>query len=160
MDFEKIRIVSAYFPNSQRDHARLGFKLEFCAALEEATRTWGRGGRAVLVSGDYNIAHQPIDLKNPKANEKTAGFLPEEREWMSRFLHSGWIDTFRAKQPELRDQYSWWSYRPGVREKNIGWRIDYHCLSPWGGMQIDRAWIEMEVLGSDHAPVGLEISER
>jgi len=113
----------------------------------------------IVLCGDYNIAHRPIDLRNPKQNEMTAGFLKEEREWMEYFLNSGYVDTFRAHHPELAGQYTWWSYRPGVREKNIGWRIDYHCINALAQETLVSAQIHPEVLGSDHCPVSVELAK-
>jgi exodeoxyribonuclease-3 len=114
-------------------------------------------GKNVVLCGDYNIAHQEIDLANPKSNQKNAGFLPEERQWMSQFLKSGFVDVFRRFNPGP-GHYTWWSNRPGVREKNIGWRIDYHCINHALLPRVLHAFHEPEVQGSDHCPVGLVLS--
>ncbi|MCC6276607.1 MAG: exodeoxyribonuclease III [Oligoflexia bacterium] len=156
--FGDLIVVSAYFPNSQRDHARLGFKIDFCEAIAEYVDKLVSSKKSVVLCGDFNIAHQEIDLKNPHSNRNNAGFLPEERAWMSRFLGKGYVDSFRSACPEP-GHYSWWSYRPGVREKNIGWRLDYHVLSPNLRSRIQRAEIHPDVLGSDHCPVSVELSD-
>jgi exodeoxyribonuclease-3 len=109
-----------------------------------------------VLCGDFNIAHQAIDLKNPKQNEKNAGYLPEERAWMTKLLKTGYVDTFRhfVKDP---GHYTWWSYRPGVREKNIGWRLDYFVVNPEFQDRLQHARHQNDVYGSDHCPVELEI---
>jgi len=110
----------------------------------------------VIVCGDFNIAHREIDLKNPKSNQNNAGFLPQERAWMDQFLEAGYLDSFRRFETGP-DHYTWWSYRPGVRDKNIGWRLDYHCVNQEFGDRLRSAAIHPAVLGSDHCPVELQI---
>ncbi len=151
-----LAVINAYFPNSQREHTRLGFKLEFCDAMLALCRKYVTAGRHVVLCGDYNIAHQEIDLKNPKSNLKNAGFLPEERNWMTKFLAAGFVDAFRhfEKGP---GHYTWWSYRPGVREKNVGWRLDYHCVDAGLIEQVRAVRIQPAILGSDHCPVEIEL---
>jgi exodeoxyribonuclease-3 len=156
LDFGNFILVNAYFPNSQRDHARLGFKLEFCDQILAHLKKLVDDGRHVILCGDYNIAHREIDLANPKTNTKTAGFLPEERAWMDKFLNAGFSDVFRAFEPD-GGHYSWWSYRPGVRSRNIGWRIDYHCVNKGFSDSIIEAKIFPGVMGSDHCPVGVKV---
>lgn len=151
-DFDKITVVNCYFPNSQEAGARLGYKLEFCQALSEELSRLSASGRPTLVCGDYNIAHKPIDLTNPKRNEGNPGYLPEERAWMEQFLNSGWTDTFRKLHPD-KVEYSWWSYRFQSRSKNIGWRIDYNCVNVPLAEKVKNAWIQNQVTGSDHCPV-------
>jgi len=155
-DFPDFSLVNAYFPNSQRDHARLDYKLRFCETMRKFLKKEVSKGRNVILCGDYNIAHQEIDLKNPKSNENNAGFLPEERAWMTEFLSQGFKDTFREieKGP---GHYTWWSYRPGVREKNIGWRLDYHCVNEEFFPRVKKTIIQPDVKGSDHCPVVLEL---
>jgi exodeoxyribonuclease-3 len=151
-----LAVINTYFPNSQREHARLGYKLEFCAAIKKVCDKYVKKGTNIVLCGDYNIAHEEIDLKNPKSNTKNAGFLPEEREWMTKFLSAGYIDTFRhfEKGP---GHYSWWSYRPGVRAKNVGWRLDYHCVDEALVDRIRVAKIHPHTHGSDHCPVELTL---
>lgn len=154
--FDEFSVVNAYFPNSQRDHARLPYKLKFCEVMLNTLEKLRSEKRNVILCGDYNIAHKEIDLKNPKSNANNAGFLPEERAWMDKFIDGGWVDTFRLFSQDP-GQYTWWSYRPGVREKNIGWRLDYHCVNDEFKSSIRDAFIMPHVHGSDHCPVGIEI---
>ena len=153
-DFDKLSIISAYFPNSQDGGARLDYKLDFCAAILEFCDSIQEEGNNVILCGDYNIAHKPIDLANPRANEKNPGYLPEERAWMDEFTASGYTDTFRhfCQEPE---KYTWWSYRFRAREKNIGWRLDYHCVNDSFLPKIKESTILDGVMGSDHCPVKL-----
>lgn len=157
-EFPEFILINSYFPNSQRDHARLPFKLKFCDAILALMNRHVHSGKRLILCGDLNIAHREIDLKNPKANKDNAGFLPEERACMDRILASGFVDIFRHRNPEP-DQYTWWSYRPGVREKNIGWRLDYFLVNQGMESDVTRAWIEPSILGSDHCPIGLELAE-
>ncbi len=124
--------------------------------LRKRTDQLTADGVNVIVTGDYNIAHNEIDLKNPKTNTKNAGFLPEEREWMTTFLNGGMIDTFRHLYPE-QVKYSWWSYRFQARAKNTGWRIDYFCINKLLEDKLISADILNEVYGSDHCPVVVEL---
>ncbi len=153
-DFENVSVISAYFPNSQEGGARLGYKLDFCAAVFDFCNALKKSGRNIILCGDYNIAHKPIDLANPKANEANPGYLPEERAWMDKFTGSGYTDTFRyfCTEPE---HYTWWSYRFHAREKNIGWRIDYHCVNKEFIPHIRESLILKDVPGSDHCPIKL-----
>ncbi len=155
-EFGDLAVISAYFPNSQRDHARLGYKLAFCDAMHRYLEKLRSDGRHVVLCGDLNIAHRAIDLRNPKQNEANAGFLPEERDWMERFLNSGYVDAFRHFEPGA-GHYTWWSYRPGVREKNIGWRLDYHIVNREFVERMKSSVIRPEVRGSDHCPVLLDL---
>jgi exodeoxyribonuclease-3 len=154
VDFGNLTLINSYFPNSQRDHSRLGYKLEFCAFAERRLESLRAGGREVLICGDFNIAHKEIDLKNPKSNVNNAGFLPEERAWLDRFTSLGWLDTFRLFEPGP-GHYTWWSYRPGVREKNVGWRLDYFFTNPEVRDRVVSASHQPQVTGSDHCPVVL-----
>ena len=156
VEFKDFILINSYFPNSQRDHARLDYKLRFCARMLKHTESLRKKGKHVVLCGDFNIAHEEIDLRNPKTNHKNAGFLPEERAWMSQFLKTGYVDAFRKFTPDP-DHYTWWSYRPGVREKNIGWRLDYHVVNQELADRLKRAEIHPLVRGSDHCPVLLEI---
>jgi exodeoxyribonuclease-3 len=155
-DFGDFVLINAYFPNSQRDHARLGYKLDFCAAMRKFCDKYRKKGKHVVLCGDYNIAHKEIDLRNPKSNVDNAGFLPEERAWLDEFEAAGYVDAFRLFEPGP-DHYTWWSYRPGVREKNIGWRLDYHWVNDELRDRLGRASHQPGVKGSDHCPVALEL---
>ncbi|MBU6374905.1 MAG: exodeoxyribonuclease III [Bdellovibrionales bacterium] len=157
MDFGDFRLINAYFPNSQRDHARLEYKLDFCKAMLKHTESLRKKGKQVILCGDFNIAHHEIDLRNPKENQNNAGFLPKERAWLDKFESAGYVDTFRrfTKDP---GHYTWWSYRPGVRARNIGWRLDYFWVCEEFSARLTSAYHQPEVLGSDHCPVVLEFS--
>lgn len=156
LEFEKFFLVNVYTPNSQRDLARLGFRLEW----EDKIRTYLQEldkKKPVILCGDLNVAHKEIDLKNPKSNLNNSGFTPEERGKMTTLLESGFIDSFRHLYPDREGAYTWWSYMMKVRERNIGWRIDYFITSNKLRNQIKEATIYSETLGSDHCPVSLEI---
>ena len=157
LDYDGFTVINTYFPNSQEAGARLDYKLAFCQAIEEKVQRIQKNQKNVVICGDFNIAHQPIDLTNPKQNEKNPGYLPEERAWMSQFLGLGWIDSFRALYPETV-KYSWWSYRFNARQKNIGWRIDYFVFSPEMRSFVTEADIWDHVYGSDHCPVVLNLT--
>jgi exodeoxyribonuclease-3 len=156
LEFPDFVLVNSYFPNSQRDHARLGFKLKFCNQMFSYLEALRSQQKNVVICGDFNIAHRPIDLRNPKANEDNAGFLPEERAWMDEFLSRGYVDGFRKFNPGP-DQYTWWSYRPGVREKNIGWRLDYFVVDQEMSSRLKSVDHQSKVMGSDHCPVVMEL---
>ncbi|MDR0386954.1 MAG: exodeoxyribonuclease III [Treponema sp.] len=156
-DYGDFVLICAYFPNSQDAGVRLGYKLDFCAAMMELCNSLTAGGRRLVLCGDYNIAHTPIDLARPKENEGNAGYLPEERAWMDAFTGAGFIDTFRHFRPGEGGHYSWWSYRGGARERNVGWRIDYHCVDPGFISRVRGSIIRPDVRGSDHCPVQLEL---
>lgn len=152
-------LINAYFPNSQEGGARLDFKLRFCDRMLRLCNKLRREGKHVVLCGDYNIAHRPIDLARPKENEKSAGYLPEERDWMEKFVvKHGWVDIFRELHPEP-DQYTWWSFRSNARAKNVGWRIDYHCIDEGLRDRIADARIHAGVMGSDHCPVELRLKQ-
>ena len=155
-DMGDYHVVNCYFPNSQEAGARLDYKLRFCDAVLARCEALRAAGHPVVLCGDYNIAHKPIDLTNPKQNEKNPGYLPEERAWMDRFTEAGWLDTFRMFNPEP-GHYSWWSYRFQARARDIGWRIDYHCVNPELRDRVLKAEIWKDVQGSDHCPVTVEL---
>jgi len=155
-DYGDFVLFNCYFPNSQDAGARLDYKLGFCNALKKKTDELVKTGKHIVVCGDYNIAHKPIDLAHPKANEGNAGYLPEERAWMDEFTGAGYVDTFRSLHPEPKS-YSWWSYRANARANNVGWRIDYFCTDAGLGSRIKEALIHPDVHGSDHCPVSLEL---
>ncbi|AEF86941.1 exodeoxyribonuclease III [Treponema primitia ZAS-2] len=156
-DFKDFVLISAYFPNSQDAGARLGYKLDFCAAMLECCNKLVSAGRHLVLCGDYNIAHTPIDLARPKENEGNAGYLPEERAWMDTFIAAGYVDTFRSFHPGETGCYSWWSYRMSARERNVGWRLDYHCVDKAFMPKVSASIIRPDVQGSDHCPVQIEL---
>ncbi len=155
--FGDIAFFNVYFPNGQRSQERLAYKLAFYDRFLEHLQNLRHEGKSIIVCGDVNTAHKPIDLARPKANEQTSGFLPIEREWMDKFVAHGYIDTFRHVHGELPDKYSWWSYRANARKNNVGWRIDYFFVSQDLQERIKDAWIMDHITGSDHCPIGLEI---
>lgn len=160
--FGRLAVVNAYFPNGsgrERDNSRVPFKLAFYRALHERIGKLRQEGACVVVLGDFNTAHQEIDLARPKENRTTSGFLPEEREEFDRWLRSGLTDSFRHFEPGP-GHYSWWSQRFGVRARNIGWRIDYILACPEATHALRRAWLEPAVEGSDHCPAGVEFDAR
>lgn len=155
LEFEKFYLVNVYTPNSQRDLARLGYRLEWedriISHLIDLDRV-----KPVVLCGDLNVAHREIDLKNPKSNLGNSGFTVEERGKMTTLLESGFIDSYRYFYPEKEGAYTWWSYMAKVRERNIGWRIDYFIVSENLRESLLTADIHCEVMGSDHCPVVLE----
>jgi exodeoxyribonuclease-3 len=157
-EFKNFVLIAAYFPNSQDAAARLDYKLAFCAAMLRLCNRIVKEGKHFVLCGDYNIAHTPIDLARPKENEGSAGYLPEERAWMDKFTAAGYVDTFRHFHPGEGGHYSWWSYRAGARERNVGWRIDYHCVDPALVPRVKSSVIRPDVAGSDHCPVEIDIA--
>lgn len=154
LEFEEFYLVNIYTPNSKRELERLAYR----EIWEDEIRKYLLNlntEKPVIMCGDLNVAHNEIDLKNPKANRGNAGFTDEERRKMTELLNAGFVDTFRYIYPDKTDAYSWWSYMGHAREKNIGWRIDYFITSDSIKDKIEDALIYNEVLGSDHCPVGL-----
>jgi exodeoxyribonuclease III len=149
-------LFNIYFPHGGHGLDRLPFKLDFYARLLEVCQGLHAAGEKVILCGDFNTAHCPIDLRNPKANEKTSGFMPEERVWVDNYLSQGFVDIYRYLYPE-RVQYTWWTYRLDARRRNIGWRIDYFLISQALVDQVQDAMINDQVLGSDHCPVTLMV---
>jgi exodeoxyribonuclease III len=158
LEYEKFFMVDVYVPNSGNDLKRLDYRQEWDLAffnyLKKLEKT-----KPVIVCGDFNVAHKPIDIARPKANyNKSAGFMQEEIDGMDRYTNEGLVDTFRHFHPKEADKYSWWSYRAGAREKNVGWRIDYFLVSKSFISSIASANIMNEIMGSDHCPVCIEVA--
>ncbi len=154
LEYPEFLLINAYFPNSQEEGARLSYKLDFCKTiLDLCVETVKKGGNIVLC-GDYNISHKPIDLARPKDNEGNPGYLPEERAWLDEFQAAGFVDTFRMFNQE-GGNYSWWTYRFNAREKNVGWRLDYFWVNQAFSKKVKEASILKDVYGSDHCPVSL-----
>jgi exodeoxyribonuclease-3 len=149
-------MFNIYFPNGQMSDDRLDYKLRFYDAALEHFEVLRRSGHNILISGDYNTAHNEIDLKNPKANEKYSGFLRIERDWIDKLVAAGYVDTFRALYPD-KVQYSWWSYRFNARKNNAGWRIDYHFVNKEFFPKVKDSYIMNDVFGSDHCPVVVDL---
>ena len=156
LDFGAFVFFNVYFPNGQMGAERLQYKLDFYEAFFEHAGALRKRGRSVVVCGDFNTAHNDIDLARPKENENTSGFLRIERDWLDRIVADGWVDTFRHLNPDTV-KYSWWTYRFKARERNVGWRIDYFFVTRdlIDQGRVKAAYIDNEITGSDHCPVGL-----
>ncbi len=152
--FDDFILFNIYFPNGQRDHERLQFKLDFYSALLDLCDRLHAAGQQIILTGDFNTAHNEIDLKNPKENVNTSGFMPVERAWIDTYLEHGFVDAYRVLYPE-RVQYTWWTYRFGARQRNIGWRLDYYLVSESLMPRVREVIVHEQVLGSDHCPVSL-----
>jgi len=155
-DYENFVLFNVYFPNGKLSKERLQYKMDFYDTFLEQVVQLKQQGKKIIVCGDVNTAHQEIDLSHPKQNEKTSGFLPEERAWIDKFIDNGFVDTFRIfnQKPE---NYTWWDVRTRARERNIGWRIDYFFASENMQNQIKAAFILPEIMGSDHCPIGVDV---
>jgi exodeoxyribonuclease-3 len=154
-EFEKFILANVYVPNSKRDLSRLGYREDwdrrFLAYLKKLRRT-----KPVIFCGDLNVAHKPVDLARPKQNVGTHGFTPEERAGFEAYVKAGFVDTFREFEKE-GGHYTWWSVMTGARKRNIGWRIDYFLVSKALSPYLKKAWIQPDIMGSDHCPIGLEL---
>lgn len=156
LEFPKFYFCNVYFPNANHELSRMDFKMDFNDKLLKEIKKLEKS-KPFLVCGDYNVAHEEIDLARPKENVTSPGFTPTERAWMNKFLSKGFVDVWREQHPGLV-KYSWWSYRAGARARNVGWRIDYFCVSEKFKNKIKETFIDNETLGSDHCPVGIVIS--
>lgn len=155
-EYPEFTLYNIYYPNGQRDDERLRYKLAYYDAFLEHTEKLRKSGKRLVICGDVNTAHKPIDLARPKENEKVSGFLPIERAWLDKFLSHGYLDTFREFNQEP-GEYSWWNMRSFARERNVGWRIDYFFVSEDLRPHLQDASIEQAVMGSDHCPVTLTL---
>jgi len=156
LEYDAFYLINVYTPNAKRDLTRLPYRLEW----EDRFRSYVlqlEQTKPVIICGDLNVAHQEIDLKNPKPNMGNSGFTDEERGKMTDLLASGYVDSFRHLHPDQTDVYSWWSYMPKVRERNVGWRIDYFLVSNQLAPSVAEAYIDCHVMGSDHCPVGVKL---
>jgi len=156
-DFPGFTLITTYYPNAGRGDDRLRFKLDFYAAFLARLDELRADGRGLVFMGDFNIAHTEIDLARPAEAAKGTGFLPVEREWITRIIEAGYADTFRELHPDARDQYSYWDAWRERRARNIGWRIDYVFVSRELLPRVRGAFIQQEVMGSDHCPVGIDL---
>ena len=156
LEYENFYLITVYTPNAKRDLSRLGERLEWEDEIRHYLMELDKV-KPILICGDLNVAHKEIDLKNPKSNKGNSGFTDEEREKMTSLLNAGFIDSFRYLYPTETDRYTWWSYMAKVRERNIGWRIDYFLLSERLAPVLQDSQIHSDVLGSDHCPVCIEI---
>jgi exodeoxyribonuclease-3 len=157
IDFEDVSVLNVYMPSGSSGEERQLFKYGWMDDFYSYTENLIKQIPNLIIVGDYNICHQPIDIHNPKSNAKSSGFLPEEREWLSKFIALGLIDTLRFFNDEPH-QYTWWSYRAGARKKNLGWRIDYQMTTKSLESRLKRAVILSDAIHSDHCPVLLEIA--
>jgi exodeoxyribonuclease-3 len=150
-------LIVAYFPNGSRDHSRVPFKMRYKKIFLDYCNDLLRQGKRVVFCGDVNTAHNEIDLARPRQNQKTTGFLREERDWIDEIVDQGYVDTFRALNPTREGAYSWWSYIGNARSRNVGWRLDYFFVSEELKPHVQNAAIYPEVQGSDHCPVSLTL---
>ncbi len=157
VDFGDVSVLSTYFPSGSSGEQRQQFKMEFLEDFSLFVENLMQTREKLVIGGDYNICHRPIDIHNPVSNKKSSGFLPEEREWVSSFLESGFKDSFRLIHGDVEGRYSWWTYRFNARKKNLGWRIDYNMVSDPLSRAIKNADILADVNHSDHCPVTLEL---
>lgn len=156
-DYEEFVLFNVYFPNGKMSDERLKYKMEFYDAFLEHAEKLRKQSKNIVVCGDLNTAHKEIDLARPKENEKISGFLPEERAWLDKLVSMGYVDTFREFNQEP-GQYTWWSYRTRARERNVGWRLDYFFVNKEFMNHVKSSFIMSDVTGSDHCPIGLEIT--
>jgi len=147
-------LYNIYFPNGGQENARVPFKLEFYEELLKICDKLHQNGENIIITGDFNTAHNEIDLANPKQNEKNTGFLPEEREWIDQYLEHGFKDAYRELYPE-EEKYTWWTYRFNSRERDVGWRLDYYLVSDALMERVEDVVIHSDIMGSDHCPVSL-----
>lgn len=156
VDFKDVSVMSVYFPSGTTGDIRQDFKYRFLDDFYIYAHELLKSTPNLLICGDFNICHRAIDIHNPKSNANSSGFLPEEREWMEKFINSGFVDTFRSLNPEPHN-YTWWSYRAGARSRNLGWRIDYIMASEGVSDRIQSAAILSDAIHSDHCPVVVEL---
>jgi exodeoxyribonuclease-3 len=154
-DFDNFSFVSVYHPSGTTGDARQAFKMQWLTDFQTYANELRNKIPNLIISGDFNICRLWIDIHNPKQNQTTSGFLPEERDWFAAFTADGYCDSFRKIYPELKHQYSWWSYRAGARGNNKGWRIDYHIVTEQLSDKISDAFILQDVVHADHCPVGI-----
>jgi exodeoxyribonuclease-3 len=157
-DYGKFILCNVYFPNGKSSNERLAYKMAFYDSFLDWSVKKKRQGKSLIVCGDVNTAHREIDLARPKENQKVSGFLPEERDWIDRFLSKGFVDSFRLFHHDKKDQYTWWDQKSRARERNVGWRIDYFFTSADLTPSLKSAFMMPEVPGSDHCPVGIELT--
>lgn len=156
LEYQDFYLVNVYVPNSQRELARLDYRMEWDDAFRNYLVTLATT-KPVIICGDLNVAHEEIDIANPKTNTRNAGFTIEERNKFSDFLASGFVDSYRYLYPDKREAYTWWSYMRQARERNVGWRIDYFCLSKSLVSKLVDAKIYSDIYGSDHCPIAIEL---
>lgn len=158
VEYPDFFLYNIYFPNGSQGNVRVPYKLAFYEALLNICDELHANGKQIIITGDFNTAHNEIDLANPKENEKNTGFLPEEREWIDRYLAHGFKDAYRELYPDV-EKYTWWTYRFNSRERDIGWRLDYFLVSDPLMTRVQDVRIHGEIMGSDHCPVSLILSD-
>lgn len=156
-EYSEFVLYNIYYPNGKKNEERLKYKMDFYEAFQKHAVKLKKKGKKIIICGDVNTAHKEIDLARPKPNEKTSGFLPEERAWIDRFLDAGFIDTLRMFNKN-REVYTWWDMITRARERNVGWRIDYFFISDNLKENISNAFTLPDVMGSDHCPIGIELN--
>lgn len=157
LDFDDISVINSYFPSANFGTERQDFKYEYLDAIRNYTDLLQKEKEGIILSGDYNICHKEKDISKPEKKKNVSGFLPEERKWVTDFLESGFVDSFR-KFDENPGRYSWWSYRANARQKNLGWRLDYHMVSKSLSAKLENAAIHDDIYYSDHCPVSVHIN--
>ena len=157
LEYSEFILFNIYFPNGKMSGERLQYKMDFYDMFLDYAKNLLNQGKRIIVCGDVNTAHKEIDIARPKENEKISGFLSEERSWIDKFIETGFIDTFRHFNKDSAN-YSWWDYKSKARDRNVGWRIDYFFISSNLLYNLSSAFILKEVMGSDHCPVGIEIT--
>ncbi|HHX08720.1 MAG TPA: exodeoxyribonuclease III [Chloroflexi bacterium] len=158
LEYPDFFLYNIYFPNGGQGNKRVPFKLDFYARLLEICDEHHAKGEKVIITGDFNTSHQEIDLANPKENEKNTGFLPEEREWITKYLEHNFVDAYRTLYPE-KVEYTWWTYRTNARARGIGWRLDYFLVSSELMDKVEDVEVHGDIMGSDHCPVSLLLKE-
>ncbi len=156
-EFENFTLINIYIPNGGQGDHRIQYKLDYYDELLDFLEDLRKKDPRIVICGDFNTAHNPIDLARPKENEQVTGFLPVERAWIDKFLKAGYVDTFRRLHPDQADAYSWWSYRGGARDRNVGWRIDYFFTTEEFFPHVKKSEILADIYGSDHCPLLLEL---
>lgn len=156
-DIDDITIINSYFPSGSSGDERQSVKMDYLRDFYSYIHELKKEKQKIIIAGDYNICHQEVDIHDPKGNKNSSGFLPEEREWMTQYFDSGFIDTYRYLNPNKKAEYSWWSFRANARNNNKGWRIDYHVATKELEPQLQDAQIFMDVKHSDHCPIYLKI---
>ena len=156
-EYPNFTLLNAYFPSGTRGLERVDYKLAYNEAFLSVCEDIRATGKPIIFCGDVNIAHNEIDLTNPKQNKKNSGFLPEERAWMDKIMSMGYVDTFRHLYPDAAERYTWWTVRGTARQRNVGWRIDYVILTEDLVPNLKDAYILHDVMGSDHCPLGVEL---
>ena len=158
LDIGDITLISSYFPSGSSGEERQSVKMEYLDDFYAYIHQLKKEKKKIIVSGDYNICHEAIDIHDPIGNKNSSGFLPEERDWMSKYFNNGFTDTFRYFYPEKKEEYSWWSFRANARNNNKGWRIDYHAVTDELKPQLSDAKIFMDVKHSDHCPIYVKLN--